>query len=575
MDTNKVHLLSILPHTVAAVWVAPSLNTLRAEPVACPKPVFAVRSGQYVPLLKKLFKAKMIFFSQSVRAVNGLFGVRKPDGSLRLIVDARRANAHFIPPPPVHLTSPETLASVLQGCTTTLFTAKSDLDNYYHRIAIPEWLSQYFALPPVSAQDLGEDVDFPGAATTLLFPCLSTLPMGWAYSVWLAQVAHEWLVYSSGALLPHLRLSAGTTWLPGAVYHIIYIDDVVLFGVDTGLVEAAQAAYVSVVTEAGFCLKSAKLVRATSTPVKCLGFMVDGLHGKLSIHEDTRRSIVLHTYRILRSGRASGRQLQVLLGKWLWVLLPTRLLLSVLSASFRFVGCAGEASFSLWPSVTHELRVLLATLPLLTTDLRLSVCPVGTATDASLHGFGVVVTTLPSTRSVCENLASPLLGEYRQCEGVVPAMATLDNTVQLQDQSNVISGCRWRLGFKGRWHTVEHINVLELRVLELLAKWCMSRPGFIEKKVIFFSDSQVVVAGLRKGRSSAYRLLSIYRRLAAYLLGTGTRLIPFWVRSAANPADAPSRGLPMVDQPCVCEVDLTQVPKGGAVVRRVGEVQWC
>ena len=115
LDSAKVHLLTVLPHNVAALWSAPSPSVLREVPVRHPKPIFAVRAGQYVLLLRKLHEAGMIVFSRSAVAVNGLFGVRKPDGSLRLIVDARRANAHFVTPPSVCLASPEALTSVLQG----------------------------------------------------------------------------------------------------------------------------------------------------------------------------------------------------------------------------------------------------------------------------------------------------------------------------------------------------------------------------------------------------------------------------------------------------------------------------
>ena len=31
--------------------------------------------------------------------------------------------------------------------------AKVDLDNFYHRIRLPEWLQPYFALPPVRAAE--------------------------------------------------------------------------------------------------------------------------------------------------------------------------------------------------------------------------------------------------------------------------------------------------------------------------------------------------------------------------------------------------------------------------------------
>ena len=98
---------------------------------------------------------------------------------------------------------------------------------------------------------------------------------------------------------------------------------------------------------------------------------------------------------------------------------------------------------------------------------------------------------------MCASLAQPLRGDFKGDAGVVPAMAGSDEAGQLRDCGDFVLTCQWRLCFKGRWQLVEQINVLELRVLELLARWCASRPVFFHQKVFLFSDSQVVVAGLR------------------------------------------------------------------------------
>ena len=101
----------------------------------------------------------------------------------------------------------------------------------------------------------------------------------------------------------------------------------------------------------------------------------------------------------------------------------------------------------------------------------------------------------------------------------------------------------WHRVIAGQWHYREHINVLELRAVELAVRWCASRPGTAGLRLFLLSDSQVVVAGMLKGRSSSYSLLPTYRRLACFDLATGTRLLPIWIRSGDNPADAASRGL--------------------------------
>ena len=47
----------------------------------------------------------------------------------------------------------------------------------------------YFALPPVKAGDIGSDIGY--GSDTLVYPCITTLPMGFSHAVYLAQAAHE------------------------------------------------------------------------------------------------------------------------------------------------------------------------------------------------------------------------------------------------------------------------------------------------------------------------------------------------------------------------------------------------
>ena len=107
----------------------------------------------------------MVVLSAHAKVVNGLFGVPKDQDSLRLIIDARPANAAFIEPPHVDLPTPDLFAQ-LQSSDEPLYVAKVDLDNFYHRLRIPVWMQQYFALPPVPAAAFG----LPGGLPVLAVP---------------------------------------------------------------------------------------------------------------------------------------------------------------------------------------------------------------------------------------------------------------------------------------------------------------------------------------------------------------------------------------------------------------------
>ena len=72
-------------------------------------------------------------------------------------------------------------------------------------------------------------------------------------------------------------------------------------------------------------------------------------------------------------------------------------------------------------------------------------------------------------------------------------------------------------------------------------RWVMSHHQSINRRVLLFSDSQVTVASIRKGRSSSHTLLRRLRYLSALLLSSGIRLVVRWIPSEVNPADEPSR----------------------------------
>ena len=65
--------------------------------------------GEYPKLVRRLLAHDMLSFTRAPAVVNGLFGVHKPDGSMRLIIDARPANATFVEPPRVELPTPDLL----------------------------------------------------------------------------------------------------------------------------------------------------------------------------------------------------------------------------------------------------------------------------------------------------------------------------------------------------------------------------------------------------------------------------------------------------------------------------------
>jgi hypothetical protein len=141
----------------------------------------------------------MLSYTRTPICVNGMFGVAKEGDTTRLIIDCRPVNALLVPSPHVALPTPDIIARFDVPSEQPLFAAKVDLSDYYHRIKMPPSWHPYFALPPVLAGDIGDLTGF--ANDQLVWPCITTLPMGFSHAVYLAQAAHEHLIDTRVPLL--------------------------------------------------------------------------------------------------------------------------------------------------------------------------------------------------------------------------------------------------------------------------------------------------------------------------------------------------------------------------------------
>src|SRR3954447_5369256 len=96
----------------------------------------------------------------------------------------------------------------------------------------------YFALPGVDADELGLTDRFGSGVT--VYPCLSVLAMGWSHSVYLTQTAHEHLLDTKTTLRPEDRITSVSDLRVDRVRHLVYVDDLLIFGLQRPLVQAAQ-----------------------------------------------------------------------------------------------------------------------------------------------------------------------------------------------------------------------------------------------------------------------------------------------------------------------------------------------
>ena len=114
--------------------------------------------------------------------------------------------------------------------------ATTDVDNCFHRLKIGRQLGEYFCLPPLRASDLGitqvngEVVEW----SDLVWPCLAALPMGFSWSLFLAQDATTLQTESSACLATSRRIEdrngAVVICAEHPLAHYVYVDNVGALG---------------------------------------------------------------------------------------------------------------------------------------------------------------------------------------------------------------------------------------------------------------------------------------------------------------------------------------------------------
>ena len=110
----------------------------------------------------------------------------------------------------------------------------------------------------------------------------------------------------------------------------------------------------------------------------------------------------------------------------------------------------------------------------------------------------------------------------------------------------------WSTTNSGRFRKTAHINLQEARALKtelrtmILAEPHRCRAG---RRSVIGVDSRVLCGAGMKGRSSSYRLNGILRTITSLLVSFRISLALPWVGTKSNPADHPSRHVPLPATP--------------------------
>ena len=501
--------------------------------------------GAYPEIIKAMLKAGLLTLETNPPLViNGIFGVVKDKDKDRLIFDGRRANLFLLDPPHVDLPNPSLLTSISLAPGHHIFVSKSDVSNMYHRLSVPRWLSLYLGIPSLKGRDLFPDGSWPG----MVYPVMRTLPMGLAHAVFLAHTAHlsvirgAWPSHTMSLSHPCLSLAS-----PDQVIADGYIDDQFAIAVVPELPNSLISASVTALDRVHLDHSPSKFVLSSpdTLTTELLGVTIHQ-NGFITPTRDALHRVLVLTRFILERDSASAKEIERLVGLWLWLLLLRRPLISLLATSYVFIEAFKYTGLShrLPKPLVEELHILMDILPFLVIDLHSTFSPRVIATDASEKGAGVVDAPLP-VGLARELHATRITHGWYTSLGTSHFEATQPSLVMTQFTSCFVKSSDWSTRVSLPWfHTTDtRIERLEFAAI-LLAFRCFPLGASGPLIVPFFTDSTSVLGSVVKGRSSSRQLNLLCRRLAAYAMVVDLRPDWLWVASEQNPADHPSRNFP-------------------------------
>ena len=349
------------------------------------------------------------------------------------------------------------------------------------------------------------------------------------------------------------------------ILHTQYVDNLIVLGTDREAVLEAYQAAVFKFKEAGLQVHGEEV---SDTGAKVLGWEIraDGHFGP-SLHRAWKVRLAIRE--LLRRGRATGKQLERLLGHCVFISLGRRESLSVFSDIYRHVQRYRDCHVEL-PiprGVRQELIKWDGILPLLRRSLRSKWSDTIHAVDASEWGLGVTDANLAQAqvRKLGQfnerwRFKEPGVARPRDHALVAAGGGSPDETSEhyqvdrdFQAFEPVAFGIvdrPWRTTACYRWKRKLSLPVAEARSTLHAVKHVLRSLSSHGQKHVVLSDSMTAVCAISRGRAHTFELRRVCQQIGALSLATDTAFFLRWVPSEWNPADNPSRGrlLPSIPQ---------------------------
>ena len=387
--------------------------------------------GEETSLFRLLFERGVIDFVKEEDVhrdsngpyLSGLFGVPKPgkftsQGKpiLRLIMNLIPINRALdvIKGDISELPSASSWQQLVLVEGDTISISQADMASAFYLFRIPpawqKFLCFNFKLTRKQAGLTG-----PG----FVYPACRVLPMGWSSSVGVMQMASRELIRQAqltssdelrrGSLVPPWFVEV-VPFLGGSrSWWQVYLDNFMAAevarqgngqGADRTLHGQATASW----DASGVLCSSDKHVYQAPVATE-LGVEVNGPLGLMGASATRIFKAVLASLHLIGGRPLSSRMVQVVLGRWIFILQYRRPSMAVLSRAWDYIN-QPQRNTRCWQTLCQEITLLIGLSPLLQFDLRMEFNTVVTCSDASKSGGAVAVA--PSLTVAGEELTSRL-----------------------------------------------------------------------------------------------------------------------------------------------------------------------
>ena len=382
-------------------------------------PVLKHSPKELKKLMVKLANRGLVTFRTSIRERIGIFFVKKKTPEfIRMVIDARRANARHKAPPTTRLATPRSYLEMQLDAGSTdnsaAFGMEADVAdcfyNFFHE-GTASWFGVDFPLTAGQWWDLGwngskifdeglkqyVDVD----RQTVLFPVFRGLCMGWSWALYLANEAVNHIVNGFSISRGEVRDQKPFPSFSDQALTGVYVDNISIIGRTKGQVTSAASKI-----EKAFADLNIPLTWSSDEPqdtFTTVGIVLDFRRRKVLVKPRRLWKVFLAGREILRRGRVNGNVLEKWLGHMTFIFMVAPAGLSAFFHIYRQVQQSRGRRVQLWSSVKREIRTALGIMWLAQASIAFDPVLQVDAGDSSSDGFALM-TTWAEPREIREAL---------------------------------------------------------------------------------------------------------------------------------------------------------------------------